>query len=100
MVLTYIFGELKNKIMLKINTDSEYNEEWETFKTYQFVRNKLIEKGFKQINVINVDSYLTICYEYWINFRNAKKEPNIILVEVLKNNDAIVYFENDINELK
>jgi len=86
--------------MLKINTNSEHNENWETFKNYQFVREKLIEKGFKQINVIQVDSYLTICFEYWINFRNGTKEPNIILVEVLKNNDAIVYFENDINELK
>jgi hypothetical protein len=74
--------------------------DWETFKTYNFVREKLIEKGYKQINSIMVDSHLTICFEYWINFRVDKKEPNIILVEVLKNNDAIVYFENDINELK
>jgi hypothetical protein len=86
--------------MLKINTDSEYNKDWETFKTHKFVREKLIEKGYKQINVIHVDSYLTTSFEYWINFRNGTKEPNIILVEVLKNNDAIVYFENDINELK
>ena len=85
--------------MRKIQNDSELNQDWETFKTYQFVREKLIEKGYKQINVIQVDSYLTICFEYWINYRVDKKEPNIILVEVLKNNDAIVYFENDINEL-
>jgi hypothetical protein len=86
-------------MMLKINTNSEFNQDWEVFKTYQFVREKLIEKGYKQINTIMVDSHLTICFEYWINFRVDKKEPNIILVEVLKNNDAIVYFENDINEL-
>jgi hypothetical protein len=85
--------------MGKIQNDSQLNQDWETFKTYKFVREKLIEKGYKQINVIQVDSYLTICFEYWINFKNDKKEPNIILVEVLKNNDAIVYFENDINEL-
>jgi hypothetical protein len=85
--------------MGKIQNDSELNQGFETFKTYKFVREKLIEKGYKQINVIQVDSYLTICFEYWINFRVDKKEPNIILVEVLKNNDAIVYFEKDINEL-
>jgi uncharacterized protein (UPF0297 family) len=85
--------------MGKIQNDSQLNQDWETFKTYKFVREKLNEKGYKQINVIQVDSYLTSCYEYWINFKNDKKEPNIILVEVLKNNDAIVYFENDINEL-
>jgi hypothetical protein len=85
--------------MKTIKNNSESNIDWETFKTYKFVREKLIEKGYKQINVIQVDSYLTICFEYWINFRVDKKEPNIILVEVLKNNDAIVYFENDINEL-
>ena len=85
--------------MGKIQNDSELNQGWETFKTYKFVRENLIEKGYKQINVIQVDSYLTICFEYWINYRVDKKEPNIILVEVLKNNDAIVYFENDINEL-
>jgi hypothetical protein len=85
--------------MGKIQNDSQLNQDWETFKTYKFVREKLIEKGYKQINVIQVDSYLTICFEYWINIRVDKKEPNIVLVEVLKNNDAIVYFENDINEL-
>jgi hypothetical protein len=85
--------------MKTIKNNSESNIDWETFKTYNFVREKLIEKGYKQINVIQVDSYLTICFEYWINIRVDKKEPNIILVEVLKNNDAIVYFENDINEL-
>jgi len=85
--------------MKTIKNNSESNIDWETFKTYKFVREKLIEKGYKQINVIQVDSYLTICFEYWINFRVDKKESNIILVEVLKNNDAIVYFENDINEL-
>jgi len=86
--------------MGKIQNDSQLNQDWETFKTYKFVREKLNEKGYKQINVIQVDSYLTCCFEYWINFKNEKKEPNIILVEVLKNNDAIVYFENDINNLK
>jgi hypothetical protein len=85
--------------MKTIKNNSESNIDWETFKTYNFVREKLIEKGYKQINVIQVDSYLTICFEYWIKFRVNKKEPIIILVEVLKNNDAIVYFENDINEL-
>ena len=85
--------------MGKIQNDSQLNQDWETFKTYKFVREKLNERGYKQINVIQVDSYLTSCFEYWINFKNDKKEPNIILVEVLKNNDAIVYFENDINEL-
>jgi uncharacterized protein with gpF-like domain len=86
--------------MGKIQNDSELNQGWETFKTYKFVREKLIEKGYKQINVIQVDSYLTYTFEYWINFKNDTKEPNIVLVEVLKNNDAIVYFEKDINDLK
>ena len=85
--------------MEKIKNNSALYQDWETFKTYKYVSEKLIEKGYKQTNVLSVDSYLTSSFEYWINLKNDKKEPNIILVQVLKNNDAIVYMELDVNEI-
>ena len=70
----------------------------EYLKSYEIVKAKMFEKGFKFLSSTQCIGFITNRFEHWMS-SNEQTEPTIVIIEVLNNNDAIVYTELDINEL-
>jgi len=82
----------------KENNDLENNKDDKYLLSYDEVVAKMTQKGFKIFSDVGANSFITKRFEYWIKDDNSK-EPTFALIEILRNNEAIVYLEMDIEEI-
>lgn len=83
---------MENIEKIEINSDGEF------LRTYDELVKILTEKRYKVLSGVTANSFITREFQYWIKDDN-NIEPNLVLVEILRNNAAIIYLEVDINEL-
>jgi hypothetical protein len=66
--------------------------------SYDEVVTKMTQKGFKLLSDVGANSFITKRFEYWIKDDECT-EPTFALIEILRNNEAIVYLETDIEQV-
>jgi hypothetical protein len=77
----------------------EKDNDNEILKTYNQVVQEITEKGYVFFAEVAANSFITRKFEYWIANDNKIENENLVLIELLRNGDAIVYLETDIKDL-
>jgi hypothetical protein len=75
------------------------DNENEILKTYNQVVQEITEKGYVFFAEVAANSFITRKFEYWVKDDNKIGKENLVLIEILRNNEAIVYLETDIKDL-